>query len=107
MSALRDSVKKNLYKMITDADLLARSIINITAKNILNGSVPVAIVAATKEKKIALEKIMRESAKKVVFEWPSSLYMHIRTIRTGYEKSTKFTNKQILIRPAANKMVFH
>ena len=102
MSALRESVKKNLYKIITNADLLAGSIINITAKNVLNNSVPVAILAATKDKKIEIEKLLRASAKKVVFEWPSSLYMHIRTIRTGYEKSTKFTNKQILIRPAAN-----
>ena len=102
MSALRETVKKNLYKMVTDTDLLAGSIINITAKRIQNCTVPVAIVAATKEKKIALEKFMRDSAKKVVFEWPSSLYMHIKSIRTGYEKSTKFANKQILIRPAAN-----
>ena len=45
---------------------------------------------------------MRASAKKVVFEWPSSLYMHIKSIRVGYEKAPTFANKQILIRPAAN-----
>ena len=61
--------------MVTDTDLLAESIINITAKNILNCSVPVAIVAATKEKKIALEKFMRESAKKSSF-WMAELSLH-------------------------------
>ena len=45
---------------------------------------------------------MRASAKKVVFEWPSLLYMHIKSIGTGYEKSPTFANKQILICPAAN-----
>ena len=45
---------------------------------------------------------MRVSAKKVVFEWPSSLYMHIKSIRAGYEKAHTFANKQILICPAAN-----
>ena len=45
---------------------------------------------------------MSASAKKVVFEWPSSLYMHIKSIRTCYKKAPTFTNKQILIRPAAN-----
>ena len=36
---------------------------------------------------------MRASAKKVVFEWPSSLYMHIKSIRVGYEKSPTFAKK--------------
>ena len=45
---------------------------------------------------------MLASAKTVVFEWPSSPYMHIKSISAGYEKSTTFANKQILIRPAAN-----
>ena len=45
---------------------------------------------------------MRTSAKKVVFEWQSSLYMHIKSIRAGYEKAPTIANKQILICPAAN-----
>ena len=46
--------------------------------------------------------MLRESACKVVLEWRSSLYTHIKSIRLGYEQSPNFTNKQILIRPAAN-----
>ena len=83
-------------------ELLIGSVINVTSKFIVNSTVPVAIIAATKDKKIKIEKIMRASAKKVVFEWPSLLYMHIKSIRTGYEKLPTFANKQILIRPAAN-----
>ena len=83
-------------------ELLIGSVINVTSKFIVNSTVPVAIIAATKDKKNKIEKIMRASAKKVVFEWPSLLYMHIKLIRTGYEKLPTFANKQILIRPAAN-----
>ena len=40
--------------MIIAGDLLAGSIINVTAKAIRNCTVPVAIIAATKEKKLQL-----------------------------------------------------
>ena len=74
----------------------------ITSKTLRSGSAPVTIIANTKDKKIAIEKILRESACKVVFEWPSSIYTHIKSIRLGYEQSPNFANKEILIRPAAN-----
>ena len=45
---------------------------------------------------------MSTSTKKVVFDWPSSLYMHIKSISPGYEKSPAFANKQILVRLAGN-----
>ena len=49
-------------------DLLEGYFINVTSKVFTNSTVPVAIIAETKEK-IAIEKWMRESAKKVVFEY--------------------------------------
>ena len=82
--------------------LLAGCVINVTSKVITNSTVPIAIIAATKDKKIEIEKFMRASAKKVVFKWPSLLYMHIKSIHAGYEKFPSFANKQILIQPAAN-----
>ena len=47
-------------------ELLVGSVIKVTSKFIVNSTVPVAIIAATKDKKIEIEKIMRASAKKVV-----------------------------------------
>ena len=91
MSSLRETVWSNLVKMKIPVKLLVGSVINITSKVITNSTVQVEI-----------EKWMRVSAKKVVFEWPSSLYMHIKSIRAGYEKAHTFANKQILICPAAN-----
>ena len=102
MSSLPETVRSNLVKMKIPVKLLVGSVINITSQVITNSTVPVAIIAATKDKKIEIEKLMRASAKKVVFEWPSSLYMDIKSIRAGYEKAPTFSNKQILIRPAAN-----
>ena len=102
MSALRETLRSNLVKMRIPVDLLVRSVISVTSKVISNSTVPVAIITATKDKKIEIEKIICASAKKVVFEWPSSLYMHIKSIWAGYEKAPTFANKQILIRPAAN-----
>ena len=68
MSALRETVCSNLVKMRIPVNLLVGSVINVTSKVITNSTVPVAILAATKDKKIKIEKIMRASAKKVVFE---------------------------------------
>ena len=67
MNALRATMKNNLYKIITLVDLLVSSIKNVTAKAIRNCTVPVAIIAATKEKKMELETLMRASAKKGSF----------------------------------------
>ena len=102
MSSLSETMWSNLVKMKIPVELLVGSVINVTTKIITNSTVPAAIIAATKDKKNEIEKIMHASAKKVVFKWPSSLYMHIKLIRAGYEKSPTFANKQILIRPAAN-----
>ena len=51
--------------------LLIGSVINITSIVITNSTVPVAIIAATKDKKNEIKKLMRTSAKKVVFGGPS------------------------------------
>ena len=102
-SLMRDTIRKNLLDIFKiQADLLLGTLIQITSKTPKNRSAPVAIIANTKDTKIAIEKILRESACKVVFEWPSSIYTHIKSIRLGYEQSPNFANKQILIRPAAN-----
>ena len=90
-------------KMKKPVELHVGSVINIMSKVITNSTVPVAIIAATKDKKIEIEKLMCTSAKKVVFQWPSALYMYIKSIRAGYKKSPTFANTQIIIRPAANK----
>ena len=45
---------------------------------------------------------MQDSAIKVVFEWPSSIYTHIKSVCKGYEQSPKLTTRMILIRPGAN-----
>ena len=103
MSSLRETVRSNLVKMKIPVKLLVGCIINIMIKVITNSTVPVAIIAATKDKKTEIEKLMSASAKKVVFEWPSSLYMHIKSICAGYEKAPTFAKKQILIRPVAKK----
>ena len=54
-----------------------------------------------------IEKALRAASKKVVVEWPSYLYSHIKEIGIGYNTSNKFKSSQILIRPSAsnNKLV--
>ena len=88
--------------MNVSPDLLIRSSININMKSIHDGSTPVGIIAADKDKKILIEKALRAASKKVVMEWPSHLYSHMKEIRKGYNKSNKFRNVQILIRPSAS-----
>ena len=56
MSALRETVRSNLFKMKIPVELLAGSVINVTSKVITNCTVPVAIIAATKDKKFKLRK---------------------------------------------------
>ena len=76
MSSLRETMQLNLVKMKLPVKLLVGSVINVTSKVITNSTVPIAIIAATKDKKIEIEKFMRASAKKVVFKWPSLLYAY-------------------------------
>jgi len=104
----RENVKKVLKnKLNVSSDLLIGSSISINTKSIRDGNTPVGIIAADKDKKITIEKALRAASKKVVVEWPSYLYSHIKEIRKGYNKSNKFRNSQILIRPSAsnNKLV--
>ena len=104
----RENVKKVLKnKLNVSPDLLIGSSISINTKSIRDGNTPVGITAADKDKKISIEKALRAASKKVVVEWPSYLYSHIKEIRKGYNKSNKFRNSQILIRPSAsnNKLV--
>ena len=104
----RENVKKTLKnKLNVSPDLLIGSSISINTKSIRDGNTPVGIIAADKDKKISIEKALRAASKKVVVEWPSYLYSHIKEIRKGYNKSNKFRNSQILIRPSAsnNKLV--
>ena len=104
----RENVKKVLKnKLNVSPDLLIGSSISINTKSIRDGNTPVGIIAADKDKKITIEKALRAASKKVVVEWPSYLYSHIKEIRKGYNKSNKFRNSQILIRPSAsnNKLV--
>ena len=102
MGSLRETLRSNLAKMKIPVETACRIRYQCNFKFIVNSTVPGAIIAATKDTKIEIEKIMHASAKKVVFELPSSLYMHIKSIRTGYEKTPTFANKQILICPSAN-----
>ena len=51
MNALHETVRNNLYKMNIPGELLVGAVINVTSKSIINCTVPVAIIAATKEKK--------------------------------------------------------
>ena len=104
----RENVKQTLKtKLNVQSDLLYGSTITLNTRAIREGNVPCAIIAADRDKKIAIEKALRAASKKVVFEWPAYLYSHIKEIRKGYEKSNAFKNCQILIRPAAtnNKLV--
>ena len=104
----RDNIKATLKtKMNVAPDTLIGSTISINSKSIRDGNTPVAIVAADKDKKIAIEKALRAASKKVVVEWPSYLYSHIKEIRRGYTNSVSFKDSQILIRPSAsnNKLV--
>ena len=103
MNTARDSVRKTLKdKMNVTPDTLVGSTISINTRSIREGNTPVAIVANDKDKKISIEKALRAASKKVVVEWPSYLYSHIKEIRSGYTSSDSFKNKQILIRPSAN-----
>ena len=103
MNTARDSVRKTLKdKMNVTPDTLVGSTISINTRSIREGNTPVAIVASDKDKKISIEKALRAASKKVVVEWPSYLYSHIKEIRSGYTSSDSFKNKQILIRPSAN-----
>ena len=63
ISSLQETVQSNLVKMKIPVELLVGSVINITSKVITNSTVPVAIIAATKDKKIEIEKLMGASAK--------------------------------------------
>ena len=56
MNALRETVQSNLIKMKIPAVLLVGSVINVTSKVITNCTVPVAIISATKDKKLKLRK---------------------------------------------------
>ena len=67
MFALRETVRSNLVKMRIPVDLLVRSVISVTSKVITISTVPVAIITATKDKKIEIEKIICASAKKGSF----------------------------------------
>jgi len=104
----RENVKKTLKNKLNVApEHLIGSSITINTKSIREGNTPVGIICADKDKKISIEKALRAASKKVVVEWPSYLYSHIKEIRTGYNKSNKFKGSQILIRPSAsnNKLV--
>ena len=101
-------LKKTLKnKLNVSPELLIGSSIPINTKSIRDGNTPVGIITADKDKKISIEKALRAASKKVVVEWPSYLYSHIKEIRKGYNKSNKLKNSQILIRPSAsnNKLV--
>ena len=104
----RENVKKTLKnKLNVSPEHLIGSSITINTKSIRDGNTPVGIICTDKDKKISIEKALRAASKKVVVEWPSYLYSHIKEIRTGYNKSNKFKGSQILIRPSAsnNKLV--
>ena len=68
MSSLCETVRSNFVKMKLPVKLLVGSVINVTYKFITNSTFPVTIIAATKDKKIKIEKCMQATAKKVVFE---------------------------------------
>ena len=103
INTARENVKKTLKnKLNVSHDLLIGSSITINTKSIRDGNTPVGIIAADKDKKILIEKALRAASKKVVMEWPSHLYSHMKEIRKGYNKSNKFRNSQILIRPSAS-----
>ena len=81
----RENVKKTLKtKLNVSPDLLIGSSIMINSKSIRHGNTPVGIITAVKEKKILIEKTLRAASKKVVVEWPSYLYSHIKEIRKVY-----------------------
>ena len=54
MSSLCETVRSNLVKMRIPVKLLVGSVINVTSKVITNSTVPVAIIPATKDKKLRL-----------------------------------------------------
>ena len=54
MSSLRETVRSNLVNMKIPVELLVGWVINIRSKVITNSTVPVAIIAATKDKKLRL-----------------------------------------------------
>ena len=88
MNTARDNVRKTLKdKLNVTPDTLVGSTILINSRSIREGNTPVAIVATDKDKKISIEKALRAASKKVVVEWPSYLYSHIKKIRSGYANS--------------------
>ena len=88
MNTARDNVRKTLKdKLNVTPDTLVGSTILINTRSIREGNTPVAIVATDKDKKISIEKALRAASKKVVVEWPSYLYSHIKKIRSGYANS--------------------
>ena len=96
-------IKKTLkHKLNVLPEHLIGSSITINTKSILDGNTPVGIITADKDKKISIEKALRAASKKVVVEWPSYLYSHIKELRTGFNKSNKFKSSQILIHPSAS-----
>ena len=108
MNTARDSVRKTLKdKLNVTPDTLMGSTISINTRSIREGNTTVAIVTADKNKKISIEKALRAASKKVVVEWPSYLYSHIKEIRKGYANSNSFKGSQVLICPSAsnNKLV--
>ena len=99
LTRLGKTLKKTLKNKLNVApEHLIGSSITINTKSICAGNTPVGIICADKDKKILIEKALRAASKKVVVEWPSYLYSHIKVIRTGYNKYNKFKSSQILIR---------
>ena len=102
----RENVKITLKtKLNISLELLIESSITINMKSIQYGSTHVGLIAADKDKKISFEKALRAASKKVVVEWPSYLYSHIKEIREGLNKSNKFRNSQIRPPASDNKLV--
>ena len=104
----RENVKITLKnKLNVSPEHLIGSSITINSKSIHDSNTPVGIICSDKDKKISFEKALRAASKKVVVEWPSYLYSHIKELRTGFNKSNKFKSSQILIHPSAsnNKLV--
>ena len=56
MSTLRETVQSNLNKMKIPALLLVGAVINVTSKIITTCTVPVAIIATTKDENLNLRK---------------------------------------------------
>ena len=65
MSSLRETVQSNLVKMKIPVELLVGCVISIMSKVITNSTVPVAIIAATKDKKLRLRNYCAHPQKKL------------------------------------------